>query len=167
MLTGISWQTFKTNYHLPKENRWKKSPTWCAALECSTWINKQTARKTSLTVYINISKLYNIRIIHLITWTVWWKHTFWKFLPVIIILVVENLSSAVGILLRNVDQELENSLKKVNRLTSLICQCYRIDSDIVAPLFAVRIRFAYTRSDELNRYKTTLAFYLQYKNNLK
>lgn len=77
------------------------------------------------------------------------------------------LPSAIKLLLQNIDRELNTVLKNVNKITSWVCQCYKVDRDFLAPLFAIRTRFATVRNDELNKYKIVLVFYLQYKKNLE
>lgn len=81
--------------------------------------------------------------------------------------MIDTLPNAVNLLLKNIDQELEESYKKVMITTSWIRQCYKVDNDFLAPLFVVRTRLATVRNDELSEYKKILVFYLQYKQNLK
>lgn len=81
--------------------------------------------------------------------------------------MIDSLPNAVDLLLQNITQELEFSSKKITAIISWICQCYKVDSDILAPLFVVRTHLATIRYDELNEYKTVLVFYSQYKKNLK
>lgn len=80
---------------------------------------------------------------------------------------MDNLPTAVDVLLQNIDLELENSFKKVLAITSWICQCYKIDYNLKAPLFVVRTHLTTIRSDELDKHKEVLVFYLQYKTNLE
>lgn len=82
-------------------------------------------------------------------------------------LVIDTIPNAVDLLLHNITQELEYSSKKITAIISWILQCYKVDSDFLAPLFAVRTHLATVRYDELNEYKTVLVFYSQYKKNLK
>lgn len=81
--------------------------------------------------------------------------------------MIDNLPNAVDLLLQNITQELEHSSKKITAIISFIRQCYKVDSDFLAPLFVVRTHLATIRYDELNEYKTVLVFYSQYKKNLK
>lgn len=52
-------------------------------------------------------------------------------------------------------------------ITAWIRQCYKVDSDVLAPLFVMRTHLSTIRYDELNEFKTVLVFYLQYKTNLE
>lgn len=83
--------------------------------------------------------------------------------------MADDLPGAVDLLLRNVDGELEDVSNESETIVSQIRQCYRMDgdSDVVSPLFSVRVRLAAVGTDELNGYKTALVFCLQYKRNLK
>lgn len=85
----------------------------------------------------------------------------------VICLVIDTLPNTIDILLQNIDQELEKSYKKILIITSWICQCYKVEHDLKAPLFVVRTRLVTIRSDELDKFKVVLVFYLQYKTNLE
>lgn len=81
--------------------------------------------------------------------------------------MIKTLPDAVELLIRTVDQELTDLNDKSIAVTSRICQCYTVDDDFFAPLFAVRTRLATVRSDQLDGYKTALVFYQQREINLK
>ncbi|VVC34559.1 Cilia- and flagella-associated protein 206 [Cinara cedri] len=81
--------------------------------------------------------------------------------------IIDILPRGVEFLLENIDQELDIVIKNVNKITSWTIQCYKVDEDFLAPLFAIRIKFATVPTDELNTYKIALVFYLQYKKNLE
>lgn len=83
------------------------------------------------------------------------------------VLVIDKLPSAVNLLLQNIDQDLEDVSKKVATITLWLRQCYKVDKDFLAPIFAIRIRLASVKVDDLNEYKRVLVFYLQYQKNLE
>lgn len=87
------------------------------------------------------------------------------------LLVIDTLPDAVDLLLRNINQELQNGSEKIKMTTSWICRCYKVDSNcirrVLAPMFVVRTKLATVRNDKLNKYKTILAFYHQYRKNLE
>lgn len=82
-------------------------------------------------------------------------------------LVAYTLPNAVDTLLKNIDQELIDSFKKVMKTTSWILQCYRLYTEILDPIFVIRINFGSVTIKKLNDYKTVLVFYLQYQKNLE
>lgn len=84
-----------------------------------------------------------------------------------LVLVIDALPKSVDLLLKNVVRELEHCQKNEILLTLQVLQCYKVDNDFFAPLFAVRTRVATVSSDELDEYKTSLLICLQYKKNLK
>jgi len=81
--------------------------------------------------------------------------------------VIDTLPNAVDLLLKNIDQELRDSFKKVMMTTSWILQFYKVYTEILAPIFVIRINFATVTIQKLNDYKTALVFYLQYQKNLE
>eukprot|EP00102_Acyrthosiphon_pisum_P027911 XP_016665121.1 PREDICTED: uncharacterized protein LOC100165334 [Acyrthosiphon pisum] len=81
--------------------------------------------------------------------------------------MIDTLPNAVDLLLKNIDQELRDSFKKVMMTTSWILQCYKVYTEILAPIFVIRINFATVTIKKLNDYKTVLVFYLQYQKNLE
>lgn len=81
--------------------------------------------------------------------------------------MIDTLPNAVELLLQNIEHELRDSIKKVMMTTSWILQCYKVYTDILAPIFVIRINFATVTIKKLNDYKTVLVFYLQYKKNLE
>lgn len=81
--------------------------------------------------------------------------------------MIGTLPDAVELLIRTVDQELMEVDEKSIAVTSRICQCYTVDDDFFAPLFAIRTRLATVRRDQLDGYKTALVFYQQREINLK
>jgi len=83
------------------------------------------------------------------------------------VLVIDSLPNAVDVILQNIDIELDVCYKNIIAITSWTRQCYKLDNDLLAPIFAIRIHHATIRSDELDEYKATLVFYIQYKKNLE
>lgn len=81
--------------------------------------------------------------------------------------MIDTLPNAVDMLLKNINQELRDSFKKVTMTTSWILQCYKVYTEILAPIFVIRINFATVTIKKLDNYKTVLVFYLQYQKNLE
>jgi len=81
--------------------------------------------------------------------------------------VIDTLPNAVDLLLQNIDQEIKDSIKKVMMTTAWILQCYKLYTEILAPIFVIRINFATVTIKKLNDFKTVLVFYLQYQKNLE
>jgi len=81
--------------------------------------------------------------------------------------VIDTLPNAVDLFLQNIDQEIRDSIKKVMMTTAWILQCYKLYTEILAPIFVIRINFASVTIKKLNDLKTVLVFYLQYQKNLE
>lgn len=82
-------------------------------------------------------------------------------------LVIDTLPNAVDLLLQNIEQEMRGSFKKVTMITSWIFQYYKVYSDILAPIFVIRINLATVTLKKLNDNKIALVFYLQHQKNLE
>ncbi|KAF0765511.1 Uncharacterized protein FWK35_00003373 [Aphis craccivora] len=81
--------------------------------------------------------------------------------------MIDTLPNAVDLLLQNIEQEMRGSFKKVTMITSWIFQYYKVYSDILAPIFVIRINLATVTLKKLNDNKIALVFYLQHQKNLE
>ncbi|XP_050537284.1 cilia- and flagella-associated protein 206-like [Daktulosphaira vitifoliae] len=81
-----------------------------------------------------------------------------------VINVTEILPKAIDLLLQHTDIDYD---KPTAILTTFLRQCYKIDEDISAPLFAIRTKLTSVSNSDLLQYKKILTFYYQHTNGLK